>query len=434
MTPLVGVIEGFYGRPWSWAEREATLRWLSPLGFNFYFQAPKNDPLHRNRWREPYHPVELDRFGRLVRVARGLGIELHCGVSPLGFRYEDGTDGDLLWAKFEAFLRVGVRSFGILFDDMPAGSPDLQAGLVNHLAGRLRQAGATRVSLTPTEYHGDGRSTYLERLGRQLDPAIDVLWTGPAVCSREISAAHLRRVATALRRPVIVWDNYPVNDLDMRFDPHLGPLRGRDADCWREVRGFAWAASPAARLSRVALHTAAAFARAPAAYRPEAAWRRALEAVAGPRETARALALLGDLTRHSPLERGEAENTFTVAARRFWHEWEAGRTAVALDLIDAELFRLRTAAERLRRALDRALARDLSPWIEKLQGWVAVGEAALDTLRTGQGAAEVISRIWRVRENFHRVIDDQMDAFARRCLAEAGGAARPARSLETAVE
>jgi hyaluronoglucosaminidase len=355
-------------------------------------------------------------------------------VSPLGFRYENGTDAGHLWAKLEAFLRAGVTSFGILFDDMPAGSPGLQASLINRLAGRLRQAGATRISLTPTEYHGHGRSTYLETLGRELDRAIDVLWTGPGVCSREIDAAHLRCVATTLRRPVIVWDNYPVNDLDMRFDPHLGPLRGRDPDCWREVRGFAWAASPAARLSRVALHTAAAFARAPAAYVPEAAWRRGLEAVAGRREAARALALLGDLTRHSPLEPDEAENTFTVAARRFWREWEAGRSAAALDLIDAELFRLRTAAERLRRELDPALARDLSPWIAKLQGWVGVGEAALETLRTGEGAAEVISRIWRVRENFHRVVDDQMDAFARRCLAEAGLPARPAAALETAVE
>jgi hyaluronoglucosaminidase len=434
MTPLVGVIEGFYGRPWSWAEREATLGWLSPLGFNFYFHAPKNDPLHRNRWREPYHPVELERFGRLARVARRLGIEFHCGVSPLGFRYADGTDDDLLWAKLEAFLRAGVRSFGILFDDMPAGSPGLQASLVNRVAKRLWHAGATRVSLTPSEYHGDGRSTYLETLGRELDPAIDVLWTGPAVCSREIGAAHLHGVAMTLRRPVIVWDNYPVNDLDMRYDPHLGPLRGRDPDCWREVRGFAWAASPAARLSRVALHTAAAFARAPTKYAPEAAWRPALEAVAGRRQAARALALLGDLTRHSPLEPEEAENTFAAAGRRFWREWEAGRPAVALDLIDAELFRLRTAAERLRRALDPALARDLSPWIAKLQGWVAVGEAAVETLRTGQGAAEVITRIWRVRENFHRVIDDQMDAFARRCLVEAGLAARPAPVLETAAE
>src|SRR5690606_279775 len=54
-----GLIEGFYGRPWSWEERAGTIETLAPHGYRFYLYAPKADPYLRKRWKEPHPDMEL---------------------------------------------------------------------------------------------------------------------------------------------------------------------------------------------------------------------------------------------------------------------------------------------------------------------------------------------------------------------------------------
>ena len=66
----------------------------------------------------------------------------------------------------------------------------------------------------PTDYFGSG-TEYQRTLGAQVAREVDMLWTGPEVCSPAISAGQARQVAAALRRRPLIWDNYPVNDLAM---------------------------------------------------------------------------------------------------------------------------------------------------------------------------------------------------------------------------
>ena len=49
---LAGVIEGFYGQPWTGAERIQLFTWMATWGLNTYFYAPKDDLKHRALWRE----------------------------------------------------------------------------------------------------------------------------------------------------------------------------------------------------------------------------------------------------------------------------------------------------------------------------------------------------------------------------------------------
>ena len=66
---LSGVIEGFYGPPWSHSDRLDMLRFMGRAGLNVYIYAPKDDPYHRTRWREPY-PEDAERELReLVQTA-----------------------------------------------------------------------------------------------------------------------------------------------------------------------------------------------------------------------------------------------------------------------------------------------------------------------------------------------------------------------------
>jgi hypothetical protein len=43
-TPYLGIIEGFFGPPWTWQEREAYAPYLKSHGYAFYIYAPKGDP------------------------------------------------------------------------------------------------------------------------------------------------------------------------------------------------------------------------------------------------------------------------------------------------------------------------------------------------------------------------------------------------------
>ena len=61
-----GVIEGFYGKPFSHEERMDLLGFLGQHGFDCYVYAPKDDPRHREQWRDPYPEEDLDRFAEAV--------------------------------------------------------------------------------------------------------------------------------------------------------------------------------------------------------------------------------------------------------------------------------------------------------------------------------------------------------------------------------
>ncbi|MBI2990565.1 MAG: beta-N-acetylglucosaminidase domain-containing protein, partial [Deltaproteobacteria bacterium] len=49
-----GIVEGFFGPPWSMAHRAAIFEFGARRGMNTYLYAPKDDPYHRERWKEPY--------------------------------------------------------------------------------------------------------------------------------------------------------------------------------------------------------------------------------------------------------------------------------------------------------------------------------------------------------------------------------------------
>lgn len=240
MDVELGIIEGYYGRPWSWRAREETIAFLAPHGYHFYLYAPKADPFLRRRWKEGHPDDEADRLARLATHCRELGVRFGIGLSLYGFQ------DDVASATFEALDRkvafldeLGIHDLAILFDDMRGDLPDLadrQAEIVTHAAQRTV---ADRIIVCPTYYSDDpvldrvfGHRPpgYLERLGELLDPAIHIFWTGEEVCSREYSAGHLDRVAAQLRRKPFLWDNYPVNDGQrMSRYLHLRAFTGRPA-------------------------------------------------------------------------------------------------------------------------------------------------------------------------------------------------------------
>jgi hypothetical protein len=250
MSAELGIIEGFYGEPWSWSAREHAIAFLKPHGYRFYYYAPKADAYLRKRWREP-HPAEIrDGLAKLSQFCRTEGVRFGVGLSPYElYRNFDGTAKGDLDRKLGELDQIGVDSLAILFDDMRGDLPDLartQIEIMHWIAPRTK---AKHLMMCPSYYtddpmldrvFGQRPEDYLEHLGRGLDRAIDIFWTGEEVCSREYSVSHLARVAGQLGRKPFLWDNYPVNDGPrMSQYLHLRAFTGRPKAIGDHLAGHA---------------------------------------------------------------------------------------------------------------------------------------------------------------------------------------------------
>lgn len=395
-----GVVEGFYGKAWSHAERLDALAWMGSHGFGAYLYAPKDDPLHRARWREPYPPEAMARFSELVRAGERHGVEVIIAISPgLSLVHSLPVELEVLWEKLEAFRRIGVRTFGVFFDDIPSllvheedrrayGSlAAAQADFATRLWERMDGHGL-RLIVCPTHYCGDPDVPYLQELGRSLAPDIDLMWTGPTVCSREITTAHVAGVARAMRRPPVLWDNYPVNDGHMAAELHIGPYTGRDPTLDAVSRGIFANPMNQPVASRLPLACIGRYLRDPASYDPTQAWRDAVEEMVGSPgdvELVEAFALFARLVRLSPLHPEEPEWLVSLF-RRFQELTGSLRFEEGMRALQDGMTAMREAKVRLAEASRKVpILADCAPWIEDLGRWLDVLETALDLI-SAEGA------------------------------------------------
>ncbi len=236
----LGIIEGYYGRAWSWAERTFVVTTLAAHGYGFYLYAPKAALSLRRGWRAPMSRAEIESMTQFAVHAGALGVRFGVGLSPHEFDDSPGSpDWSNLKNRLGVFDRIGINDLAILFDDIPGDDPRLatrQGAIVAFVSAHTR---ATRLFVCPSYYSDDPvldrffgvrPPDYLHQLGRLLDPAIGIFWTGEEVCSREYGAAHLHKVAAILGRDPVLWDNYPVNDGQrMSKNLHLRGFTGRPA-------------------------------------------------------------------------------------------------------------------------------------------------------------------------------------------------------------
>ena len=287
-----GVIEGFYGPPWTHEERLDLIRFCAGVGLDTWVHAPKDDPYHRARWRDPYPEQELARLAELVAESKRHGVELVYAIAPgLSICYTRESDFEQLVAKCEQVRAVGVATVQLLWDDVEhtlncadddarygheeRPSAAAQSELSNRFAGAFPQK--TPLVICPMGYAGTGDSPYRRVMKRILAPEIVVYWTGPEVVSLAITREELDMTVSRFGdHDLLIWDNYPVND----FEPErlfLAPLRARDPRLWSgRATGLIANAMLQAVPSKLPLATVGEYLRDPEAYEPVAAFERAL--------------------------------------------------------------------------------------------------------------------------------------------------------------
>lgn len=281
-VPYRGVVEGFYGVPWS---REARLSQLDFYGrnkMNIYIYGPKDDPYHSSpNWRKPYPAQEAEQLKELVECARRNEVLFYWAIHPGKDIRWNTEDRDLLMEKFESMYRLGIRAFAVFFDDISGEgtSAEKQVELLNDIYHNFVKVKGDIAPLLmcPTEYNRLWtrlEGGYLATLGGKLHPDIGILWTGDKVVAC-IDKPTMQFVNPLLKRKAFIWWNFPVSDY-VRDRLLLGAVYGNGTDIDDDISAFISNPMEHAESSKIALFSIADYAWNMDAYKSDASWRRAV--------------------------------------------------------------------------------------------------------------------------------------------------------------
>jgi hypothetical protein len=372
--PIRGIVEGFYGPPWSHADRLDVLRFEGQHGMNIYIYGPKDDPYHRKLWREPYPPDQMQHLGALAAAAHENFVDLSFAISPgLSMTYSSEADFQTLAHKLESVGKLGISNFALFLDDVPQDlvHPEdrerfktlaqAHIQLINRLNDHLKSVSPkSRLTVCPTTYTNEwGNRDYIRELGAGVHPEIPLDWTGTEVIPRAITTTQAEKWRGYIGRKPLVWDNYPTNDSNPWW-LNLDPLRGRDAGLFAATEGLFSNPMYQAHATLIPLQTVADYLWNPRAYDPEKSQMHALVSQYGQD----APSLLAPLLRIFTADRGDG----LIFRSIFEESW----TPVDVPAVESQVSRLSFAIAALRgqRRFEK-LVSELSPLPDLLRDQLA---------------------------------------------------------------
>lgn len=277
-----GVVEGFYGNPWSHIDRVRQFAFYGQNKMNTYIYGPKDDPYHRDHWRTPYPAESASRITELVEHAKANKVKFVWAVHPgVDIRWikEDSLN---IVNKLESVYGMGVRSFAVFFDDIggEGAKAEKQAGLLNYITDEFvrKHSDVEPLIICPTEYNKSwSGKTYLPTLGKMLYPEVRVMWTGARVIDM-IGEDDTEWIISMLGRKPYIWLNWPVNDYCV---DHLlmGRTYGNDLTIAEQLAGFVSNPMEYAEASMLSLYSIADYTWNMKAYDKEQSWKNAIHAL-----------------------------------------------------------------------------------------------------------------------------------------------------------
>lgn len=240
-----GVIEGYYGVPYSMEVTADLFRFMARYKLNAYMYGAKSDPYHSRYWDKAYPEKITDeerRLGlmtqdmlcQLTDVAHQTKVNFIWAIHP-GQSFTNANSHDVLdriMSKFEKMYELGVRQFGVFVDDV--GVPDdeltlkLGAERLAQLQGKIdakwNRPGANPAdTVKPLQYvpqlyafswvSKEKAQIFWESL-RPVPAKVNIYTTGKNVWSVP-NSSDLDVLHNYLGREVSWWWNYPCNDNDM---------------------------------------------------------------------------------------------------------------------------------------------------------------------------------------------------------------------------
>lgn len=373
-----GVIEGFYGVPWTNEDRVDLLHFLGKNQMNTYMYAPKDDELQRKRWREKYPEEKLEEFKALLAIAEEEKIDFYYMISPGNdIDYTKPSEVEVLTDKLQQLIDLGVRHFGLLMDDIDyqlkgnakirfASAASAHGYLIKQVDDFLQTALEDyTLVVCPTEYDNAHGSVYLKELTEKVSPDIPFFWTGPSTLARRITTQDIERMADVYKRPMIIWDNVPVNDFEKDYERiFLSPYENRSkqlADLRFQVEGIV--SNPMAQweLSKLTVHNMAKFLWDVGSFDTHLSWMETVKALAGEDYTEALLTFAHfNPNRHS-------RETYTAF---YLNQLESQNQA----FVDEQLARLKEAVEVLKELPNAGFQKQVAPWFERVDKDIALWE------------------------------------------------------------
>lgn len=364
--PNRGVVEGFYGTPWSHAVRLSLIDFYGKFKMNTYLYGPKDDPYHSSpNWRLPYPEDEAQQIRELIEACQRNRVDFVWAIHPGKDIQWNEEDYQNLLKKFNWMYDLGVRDFAVFFDDISGrgANPTEQAKLLNRLSEEFVKAKGDVSPLTvcPTDYSklwaNPSENGNLAIYGRTLDKDIKVFWTGDVVCS-DLTPETLDFVNTRIQRPAYYWWNYPVTD----YARHIilqGPVYGLNTGLTaHDVCGVISNPMEHGEASKLALYGVADYAWNIAAYNPIDNWERGLaELVPAATEAYRTFAIhSGDTETGYRRDESWETRTFRLAD---WND-------AAAQALEAEFKRIEQVPAQMEQGCkNQALLVELRPWLKE---------------------------------------------------------------------
>ncbi len=384
---LRGVIEGFYGNPWSTTDRKRQFEFYGQNKMNVYVYGPKDDAYHRGQWRTPYPEAEGNVIKELAEYAKQHKVKFTWAIHPGGDIQFNETDYQNLVAKLENVYSLGVRSFSIFFDDINNAEGANQAAALNYVTENFVRVhdDVEPLSMCPTQYnkaYAGGQSTpYLQALGNDMYPEIQIMWTGNSVVDM-INASDADWVSDIIKRKPYIWLNYPVNDYCINH-MLMGKTYGNDLDIADKLEAFASNPMEYAEASKVSLYSIADYSWNMADYDAENSWLRAIKTIM-PTENEAFLVFcennvdLGN-TAHG-LRRENESPRFREAMSIFETAMQDGTDVEAVAAMRLQMDTLVWAAERLLAAESTypEMLSEITPWVRKMQFMGQRGQLIMD--------------------------------------------------------
>lgn len=366
---LSGVIEGFYGTPWTHNNRLDCIRFIASQKMNTYMYAPKDDIYHRDRWRDLYPEHKIMEFKELLDECENNYIEFYYMIAPgKDFNFTIEKDYNVLKEKLMQLIELGINKFGILMDDIeyrinnkskikfktPAHA---QACIVNNIYEFLEEKLEDfSLVMCPTEYDIDYDSPYLHVLGKKLLPNIKVFWTGNETLSHRITKESFDKIQNILNHEIIIWDNVPVNDFeDDKELIFIAPYENRSTYlCDNNLEGIVLNPMDKWEASKFTLASFSQYAYNSKSFMPKENFKEAIEMVVES-EFVDDMYIFSQHFRNSRVSNSLPFNLLHILNEN------------DVDSIDKELNKLWKASNRLSQIKSKELLNDIKPFILRIE-------------------------------------------------------------------
>ena len=411
-----GIIEGYYGVPYSAEVTKDLFRFMARYKMNTYMYGAKSDPYHSRYWGEPYPTTitpEQQRTGYLTqdmmrditRVAHESKVNFIWAIHP-GKAFANAEDPqvlDKIMAKFESMHGLGVRQFGVFVDDVGVPSDPAIMKLCAHNLTALQQridhkwnkkGAAAADTVKPLHYvpqlyaHGwvsqERAREFYESLSSTPEK-VNIYITGRDVWSVP-NNDDLALVSSWLGRDLSWWWNYPCNDQDptklfvmdtysnFRDETHIDNLSRIEKNL-KGLNTLIINPMQQGELSKIALFSVADYTWNNSAFNSRWSWEAAIPAVVG-KDRAEAFKKL------APYLRYYDNDAIGYTIDNYYKSVKSGKANHKSLLNELrgvnEACKVIKAMKNSSNESDRLLYNDVRPWLLKLEAMTAEAISLLE--------------------------------------------------------